>query len=65
MQPDDEANYQRLISEGLERTEPIKPLNVPPKAVNTSGKVSARQVRVLQKKKAKQAKLDKQKSMAT
>lgn len=65
MQPDDEANYQRLISEGLERTEPIKPLNVPPKAANTSGKVSARQVRVLQKKKAKQAKLDKQKSMAT
>jgi len=64
MQPDDEANYQRLISEGLERTEPIKPLNVPKKAANTSGKLSARQVRVLQKKRAKQQRLDKQKSMA-
>jgi Ca2+-binding EF-hand superfamily protein len=64
MQPDDEANYQRLISEGLERTEPIKPMNVPKKAANTSGKLSAREIRVLQKKKAKQKRLDTQKSMA-
>lgn len=64
MQPEDEENYQRLISEGLERTEPIKPMQVPEKKANVSAKLSAKEVRLLQKKKAKQAKLDKQKSMA-
>lgn len=62
MNADDEANYQRLISEGLERTEAIKPMLVPKKVTSSSGKLSAREIRVLQKKKAKQTRLDKQKS---
>lgn len=64
MNAEDEANYQRLISEGLERTEPIKPQNIPEKVPSKSAKLTAREIRVLQKKKAKQARLDKQKSSA-
>jgi Ca2+-binding EF-hand superfamily protein len=65
MNAEDEANYHRLVTEGLERTEPIKPNIVPKKVPNSSGKLSAREIRVLQKKKAKQSRLDKQKSMAS
>ena len=64
MNAEDEANYQRLISEGLERTEAIKPQNIPKKVASKSAKMSARDIRVLQKKRAKQARLTQQKSSA-
>lgn len=64
MNEEDEANYHRLISEGLERTEPIKPKKIPERSLKTGSKLSEREVRLLQKKKAKQARLDKQKSSA-
>ena len=64
MNEEDEANYHRLISEGVHRTESFKPTKIP-KKVNKSGqKLTEREIRVMQKKKAKQARLDKQKSMA-